>query len=327
MPEAVMPALTGDRKADWAAFAAVYRKIIERVPELRDRLGVVTLEAMVASLGDDHATWVHGSGERHPDQYDGDGYGLGLTANVVLSPGLGEPVSMLTSLAEDLASRGYVVAGIDPAYESYAMTLADGRIAECLACDSASDPGFGEEVAEGRAADVSFVLDRLPSVWRGGDRIDLSRVAMAGHLIGGAGAVAAMVRDSRVRTGVDLDGVTYARIPKGGLSRPFMFIGSDRPAGERDRTWSRDWRLLTGWKRRLVVSGAEPRSFTDYPHTAGALQPVYGTLPAARAAEITRTYVAAFLDRHLKGRRQPLPDQPSPRYPEVRFCPAACGRA
>ena len=247
---------------------------------------------------------------------------------VVLSPGFTQPVSTLTSLAEDLASRGYVVAGIDHPYESHATPLADGRIAECLACDSESDPGFGAVVAEGRAADVSFVLDRLPSAWDGGGRIDRSRVAMAGHSIGGASAIAAMLNDSRVRAGVNMGGTTYARIPKGGFSRPFLFLGSaQRVPGERDNSWSRDWRLLTGWKRWLVLSGAEPRSFTDHPHTAEALgvAPPPGTLPAARATELTRTYVAAFLDRHLKGRRQPLLDKPSSRYPEVRFCPAACG--
>ncbi|MBB5627580.1 S41 family peptidase [Sphaerisporangium krabiense] len=81
VPEAAMPALTGDRKADWAAFEAVYRKITDRVPGLRDKLAVVTLEAIVAALGDDHARWTHDL-RPPPDYYDGDGYGLGFQANV-----------------------------------------------------------------------------------------------------------------------------------------------------------------------------------------------------------------------------------------------------
>ncbi|MEV4379098.1 S41 family peptidase [Streptosporangium sp. NPDC049644] len=81
LPEAGMPALTGDRKADWTAFEAVYRKITDRVPDLRDKLAVGTLEAIVAALGDNHARWAHDV-ERPPDHYDGDGYGLGFQANV-----------------------------------------------------------------------------------------------------------------------------------------------------------------------------------------------------------------------------------------------------
>ncbi|GAA1003813.1 hypothetical protein Aple_004910 [Acrocarpospora pleiomorpha] len=81
VPEAIMPALTGDRKADWAAFEAAYRKITDQVPDLRDKLVVVTLEGIVAALGDNHARWTHDV-KRPPDYYDGDGYGLGFQANV-----------------------------------------------------------------------------------------------------------------------------------------------------------------------------------------------------------------------------------------------------
>src|SRR5690606_28505085 len=81
LPEATMPPLTGDRKADWAAFETVYRRITGQVPDPRGELAVVTLEAMVAALGDNHARWTH-SVARHPGSYDGDGYGLGLAANV-----------------------------------------------------------------------------------------------------------------------------------------------------------------------------------------------------------------------------------------------------
>ncbi|MER5647420.1 S41 family peptidase [Streptosporangium sp. NPDC002524] len=81
LPEATMPALTGDRKTDWAAFEAVYRKVTDQVPDLRDRLADVTLEVIVAALDDNHARWAHDV-KRHPDSYDDDGYGLGLAANI-----------------------------------------------------------------------------------------------------------------------------------------------------------------------------------------------------------------------------------------------------
>ncbi|GAA3594016.1 hypothetical protein GCM10022419_091370 [Nonomuraea rosea] len=102
LPEASMPALTGDRKADWAAFEAVYRKTTDQVPGLRDKLAVVTLEAMVAALGDNHANWAHDI-KRPPDYYDGDGYGLGLQANisgpqVSGNPGVAVPPLFVTTV-------------------------------------------------------------------------------------------------------------------------------------------------------------------------------------------------------------------------------------
>ena len=63
----------------------------------------------------------------------------------------------------------------------------------------------------GRAADVSFVLDELTGAhpaWPGAGLIDPSRMAMAGHSVGGAAAIAAMLADSRIRAGIDMDGAT-----------------------------------------------------------------------------------------------------------------------
>ncbi|TMR27825.1 peptidase [Nonomuraea zeae] len=115
VPEATMPALKGDRKADWAAFEAVYRKTTDQVPAgLRDRLAVVTLEAIVAALGDNHASWAHDI-ERPPDYYDGDGYGLGLQVNVTRSQATHSPATMLPPLFVTTVQGGAAqAAGLRP---------------------------------------------------------------------------------------------------------------------------------------------------------------------------------------------------------------------
>ena len=134
----------------------------------------------------------------------------------------------------------------------------------------------------GRAADVGFVLGQLTGAhpaWPGGELIDPSRMAMAGHSIGGAAAIATMLADSRIRAGIDMDGATHAPIPGHGLSRPFLFLGKQSnytpgstgavTTSQRRRkpgavtTWEHDWELMTGWKRWLVVAGAVHASFTD----------------------------------------------------------------
>ncbi len=51
--------------------------------------------------------------------------------------------------------------------------------------------------------------------------IDRSRVAMAGHSIGGAATIAALLTDSRIQVGVDMDGSIQVPIPGGGLSGHF----------------------------------------------------------------------------------------------------------
>jgi len=249
---------------------------------------------------------------------------------VVLSPGFTSPRSTLTALAEDLASHGYVVAGIDHTYESFATAFPDGRVTTCLARQARRrGTGFWEKVVAGRAADVSFVLGELTGAhppWPGAGLIDPSRMAMAGHSIGGAAAIAAMLADSRIRAGIDMDGATCAQIPDEGLSRPFLFLGKPslgipgKPSGPAS-TWERDWELLTGWKRWLLVTGAIHASFTDLALLADQAGIDTGAAVAgARSLDITRAYVRAFFDQHLRGKPQALLDQPSPRYPEVTFC-------
>ncbi|MFF0574059.1 alpha/beta hydrolase family protein [Streptosporangium saharense] len=244
---------------------------------------------------------------------------------VVLSPGFIRSRKTLTALAEELASRGYVVAGIDHTYESRGTSFPDGRVTTCVACEVDHEEGFGEKAVAVRAADVSFVLDELTGSrpkWAGASLIDPTRIAMAGHSLGGASSLAAMVKDDRVRAGIDMDGNTYAPIPQEGLARPFMFLASQgHTPGGGSPAWDRDWKLLTGWKRWLTVTGAEHSSFTDLIPLADQLGvPHDGELSGTRSLKITREYVLAFLDHHLRGRPQPLLDAPSPRYPEVRHC-------
>ena len=250
---------------------------------------------------------------------------------VVLSPGFTKPCATLTAVAEDLASHGYVVAGIDHTYESVATTFPDGRVTTCRAREvRRRGPEFWVRLMSGRAADVSFVVDTLTRThpeWPAARLIDPAGIAMAGHSVGGASAIAAVVTDSRIRAGINMDGSTDFPIPDGGVSRPVLFLGRKAQyspgSSAAAATWERDWNHLTGWKRWLVVSGAEHASFTDFMLLAEQCGLDTGaSLPAIRAVEITRGYTRAFFDLHLRDQPQPLLDDPSPRYPEVEFVSA-----
>jgi dienelactone hydrolase len=241
---------------------------------------------------------------------------------VVLSPGYTDPRTTQSGLAEDLASHGYVVVGIDHTYETYAVTFPGGRIAPCAACDLNEDDAFFAKLYQVRAADVSFVLDRLTGphpAWRGGRLIDTSRIGMSGHSAGGAAAIAAMQRDPRVRAGIDMDGTTRDLVTASGFARPFMFLGTQaaHSPGE-DPTWDHDFGLMTGWKRWLVVAGTVHASFTDLTLLGDQVGVDSGaTTSGAQSMRITRRYNLAMFDLHLRHRPQPLLDHPSNRYPEV----------
>ncbi|MEE1736323.1 alpha/beta hydrolase [Streptomyces sp. BE147] len=259
---------------------------------------------------------------------------------VLLSPGFGTPRATLTGLAEELASRGYVVATVDHAYESTGVSLPDGRVLTCAACDALEETPDTEArqkllatVSAGRGTDLSFVLDRLTGerrngshlrAWRHADMIDPHRVGAAGHSIGGSAAVSTMATDRRVDAGINLDGTFYGRVPQSGLGgRPFMLLGTaaDHSPGSADTSWKEDFARLDGWKRWLTVTGSGHFTFTDTPELAEqlGLEDPAVPLSATRSTEITRGYVTAFFDRHLRDRNRPLLNGPTPANPEVVF--------
>ncbi|MGW3992530.1 alpha/beta hydrolase family protein [Amycolatopsis sp. NPDC004772] len=241
---------------------------------------------------------------------------------VVLSPGFKRPRAELTSLSEDLASHGYLVVLVDHTYENVATTFPDGRVTGCAACGNYS-PEFWQKLQRGRAKDVSFVLDSLAhSKWA--SLLDGSRIGMAGHSVGGTSTVNAMVTDPRIKAGIDIDGTQNDPLLAPGLDRPFLFFGRQSlyapGTGVESATWDDDWKQLKGWKRWLTVAGVVHPSFTDIGLVGEQLGLDFGaTTPAVRGQAITAAYVRAFFDQHLRGRPQPLLDQPSGRYPEVAF--------
>ncbi|TDC60266.1 alpha/beta hydrolase family protein, partial [Streptomyces hainanensis] len=222
---------------------------------------------------------------------------------VVLSPGFGMPRATLTGLAEELASRGHLVAGIGHNHEADGITFPDGHTTGCLVCGNPDYPRVGDT----RAADVSLVIDRL-----GADR-----VVMVGHSAGGFSTVPALLADDRVVAAVNMDG--NFRYPNDvPLDRPLLMLGkpSHAPGGP-DPTWDETWAQLTGWKRWLTVDGMEHLSFTDVAPLGGQAGIPLQDLDGARCDAVTRAYVAAFVDRQLRGRAAPLLDGPSAWYPEV----------
>ncbi|MFC4587925.1 alpha/beta hydrolase family protein [Sphaerisporangium corydalis] len=226
---------------------------------------------------------------------------------VIMSPGFSFPRATVTSLAEDLASRGYLVAGVEHTYESVATTFPDGRTTSCLACVKGQD---GAKVAASRVKDVRFVLGELTK-GRWGRAIDRSKIAMVGHSMGGYATAQTMLADPRIRAGVNLDGTFKLEQP---LDRPFMLFGapaSHTPDGT-DRSWRTAWPNLTGWKRWVTVAGTDHSAFVDYAVVRPQLGIPAQELDGERALRITRAYLAAFLDRHLLGKRTPVGT-----YPEV----------
>jgi pimeloyl-ACP methyl ester carboxylesterase len=242
---------------------------------------------------------------------------------LLFSPGFGTNAALYTGIHEELASRGYIVAGIDHTFDAPAVEFPGGRL-EIQNPDLL--PGSPELLAT-RVADVRFVLDqlaagRLPLPRDLGRAMDLGRVAAFGHSLGSITTIAALEADPRLVAGAVLDGNPLG---PASLDRPFLMLGNQGHRRADDPDWAGFYDRLRGPRLHLVIDGTEHADLSDvtiFKHTIdiGAIFQI-GPIDGARALAIQRRYLTAWLDHTLRNRPVPLLRGESPRFPEVDFQP------
>lgn len=227
---------------------------------------------------------------------------LGALPVVIWSPGLGTPRWLASGLAADIASRGYVVVTIDHTGEAPAVALPNGRLV--LGETPTRDPDYMRSALTTRVTDMRLVLDRLTTLPLIGDRVDTNRIAAAGHSYGGQTAVTAAAADPRIRTVLVLDGSAgwdgVADVPD--LEQPVLLLA----AGDMlHASWLELDTAVAG-----TIAGAGHYTPTDLP-AFGCGTELCGAIPAETGTAITRSVVAAWLDRTLRGIGRPLPEFPA----------------
>lgn len=248
---------------------------------------------------------------------------------VFLSPGSGMLPGLYTTFSEDLASHGFVIVGIDHPYDDRSVLLSDGRVVK----QAKQPPGgeallrFERERVTVRAEDLRFALDQLTRI-EGGEladplrgHLDLGRIGVLGHSVGGMTAAEFCQRDTRVRACSNLDGVVAAMpayvAPASGIDRPFLFMQKAFPAvrGETKDAAEQRVNMLRaradtvfagvrdGRSYRVTITGATHESFSD-------LEVLTKDAPRhQQLLALVRDYVRAFFDRNLKGDTATLLDR------------------
>ncbi len=172
------------------------------------------------------------------------------------------------------------------------------------------------------SADGSFVLDRLAKLNTSegllDGLLDLARVGVIGHSLGGAAAGQAVTDDPRVIAGVDLDGFMFGDLIDADSDAPFMYVSAARPwAGVGGSALTVFFERSAGPSYLVVIDGFEHSTFTDLPLFLSAWPGEEAELDGERVLGIQRAYVRAFFDRHLRGADATLLDGPSRDFPEV----------
>jgi pimeloyl-ACP methyl ester carboxylesterase len=259
--------------------------------------------------------------------------------------GASAEVANYSTLAEDLASHGYVVVGFDAPYRTYVVAFPDGRVMRrlpannpelCLGMTGPEQARCVDGLLNAWTADIAFVLDRLEQL-NGSDasgkftgRLDMARVGVFGHSFGGATALQFCHEDPRCKAGIDVDGAPHGSVVRAGVDRPFMLLLSDhsRESGPESREVMANIqsiydRLPVEGRTRIVIRGSNHFLFSD----DGALRShiVLRTLrglgivgiDGRRQLAVTAYCVHSFFDAYLKGAGASSLKVSSPLYPEI----------
>jgi predicted dienelactone hydrolase len=261
---------------------------------------------------------------------------------VLYAPGLGDERNDTTAIAEDLVSHGYVVVTIDFVHDSGVVELPDGRLEESAVPEPTLPVTIKEVVS--RAEDVSFILDQLAVINRGGNpdheqrplprglrgSLNLDQTGMFGHSDGGSTAAHVMHADSRVKAGVDMDGTLWTPQAVAGSGGALLLFGEQTLAADEASSWDEFWAKQRGPKLQLSLLGSEHATFTDFAPLVPQAAPILGeppswvteligTINGPRAVTVERTYIRAWFDTYLGRHDSRLLAGPSPLFPEVQF--------
>ena len=264
---------------------------------------------------------------------------------VLFSAAQGTTRLFYSVIAQTIASSGYIVVTIDAPYVVDIVEYPDGSVAlinTTVVNENASIADIDLAVSV-QAQDASFVLNQLRNtsvisqlIPGSSQGLDVSKVAMFGHSLGGAATAAAMLNDSRIAGGVAMDGALFGPVVQEGLDRPFMFMAdSNRTRSNNSspddpyNSWFDVWPNLRGWKLNVQLANSLHYTFSDFPIVLETLGIVPNATTAnlllvtdlngSRALQIVTTYLTAFFDMVLKCNASPLLQGPVAAFPEVTF--------
>ncbi|MCR8842602.1 hypothetical protein NQ117_02815 [Paenibacillus sp. SC116] len=151
---------------------------------------------------------------------------------ILFSHGGGTTMEVYMSQCEDLASRGYIVVAINHTYVSSATEL-PGRIVTDRDATVNFEGDPLDSITHIMADDASFVVDKLEEMNAGkvdsifAGKLNLEKIGIAGHSLGGAAAYNLAINDSRIKAAINLDGAVYAVSDGTKAIAPFLMLAND----------------------------------------------------------------------------------------------------
>ena len=229
---------------------------------------------------------------------------------LIFEPGYGPIATDYTTLAEDLASYGYVVAGITPLESAPVAVLPDGTVITRTPAGSLPETtgaSFEQAANQLIATWISdmrstwtklHTMNRDPGMWQG--RLDMAKTGFFGHSFGGAAAINTCNAQSECKAAANLDGTLYGPVLSDGFHKPTLLIWAQKNPGASIEKLSRSGPAEV---QTQVLNGARHYNFTDQSLVFDPLLHLAGLVGPANPAETLKTVRIAlreFFDTRLK---------------------------
>lgn len=236
---------------------------------------------------------------------------------VVISHGWGGFMNLHTNLAEELASRGYIVASIEHTYGSVAATFSEETVYQYQEALPSRDEvsnflDYANQLVYTYAGDVSKTLDYLEdmnalnsgSAFSG--RLDLDHIGLLGHSTGGGADVAVALNDDRIDAVIGLDAwvepIDATEIEKG-LSMPSLFLRSESWEEGPNNVNLHELVKISHQSMLFQIDGTTHADFSmaymfsPFMSTIGYT----GSLDTDYLVDMQKAIINDFFDQHLRG--------------------------
>ncbi|NNL70349.1 MAG: hypothetical protein HKO70_10360 [Acidimicrobiia bacterium] len=238
--------------------------------------------------------------------------------------------------AETLASEGYIVVSVDHAHISSMTVFPGGREvgADVSALPDEDEVGpaaflaAAGELVDIMAADLDFVVDELADINRGrrstalAQRLDMDRLGLFGHSLGGGAVVTFCATDARCLAGLGFDPWVEPvdeGIIAGGLGVPFAYVRSEEWMARDNDDVLRRLVAAGGSDQYLqAISGTQHRDFVFAPlmSPVGGLLGIQGSIDSGRLIDILDDELTGFFGQYLLDEDRRFPAQLEEDYGE-----------
>ncbi len=229
---------------------------------------------------------------------------------VIFSHGKGADHCDYQNLVEELASHGYCVITV-----SHPASNGVSAIAQI----SPPDPPPGLDLImpalRKQAMDVIYLISQIQA-GRFGENIDVSKIGVMGHSLGGDTALEACRLTPLIQTGIDLDSGCLRYVEQVKILQPFLSIfggeGFGKIITEADGT---DWDVKKDWEQFAAISPAQKHVVPNATHNDFGVQTLFLEIKddtsnphITQINRETHEAIVNWFNRHLKAQSAPLLD-------------------